>query len=90
MAAHSGPIAKRALRLYERTNMGTQNQSERSCTTREAARLLGLWTFRLQEMQRLGEGPEFTGKGARVGYSAHAVKKWVLETHCVSLARLNL
>jgi hypothetical protein len=41
-------------------------------------------------MQRSGAGPEFSGEGNRLRYEPDALKKWVIDTFCVSPARLDL
>jgi hypothetical protein len=64
--------------------MKANKQSRQLVSTCEAARRLGLRPFRLREMQRNGEGPEFKGKGRGIRYSREALKTWVRETLCVS------
>ncbi len=67
--------------------MKREKQSKRTFTTCEAAKLLGLRPFRLREMQRKGTGPEFTGEGNRIRYEPEPLKRWIIETGCVSLTR---
>ena len=67
--------------------MTSEKKAKRIFTTCEAARLLELRPFRLRAMQQDGTGPEFTGSGKCIRYAPETLKKWIIETGCVSLTR---
>jgi len=70
--------------------MMSQVQTHQSYSPSEAARRLRIRPFRLREMLKRGEGPEYSVEGTRVRYRRDALKQWAMDALCINPAWFDL